>query len=198
VLKNDDIDGSQLSAQEASSLTGFIGVADLIGNYVHGLGSGLAIFNSGTSLDATVQGNYVTGLVSYGDPATTGNHSDAFTVRDFTDASDPSRQLLIEGNRFDCDSASATGALFVQSYSGPIDNVTITGNLLEGGGYQLGLNDLNYPYANLTATNNRFTGTGWGPAYVQGGAGWTSWSSNYLNDPSVTDNEGQAVAQPLG
>lgn len=68
---------------------------------------------------------------AWGDPATTGNHSDGFTVRDFP--AGPGRLLIVRNNRIDCDSGNDTGAFFVQTYGGNIDNVAASGNLLEGG-----------------------------------------------------------------
>lgn len=195
-IKNSEFDGSKLSTQDAAWATAFIGVADLIGNYVHGFGSGIAIMNSGSTLSATIEGNYVTGLVAWGDPATTGNHSDAFTIRDFTDRSNADRQLTVLNNRFNADSGSDTGALFIQTYSGSIDNVLIQGNLLEGNGYQLGLNEMNSSYSNLRSVDNRFSGTGFGATYVQRGSGWTDWSNNYIYKSSATDGKGAVVSKP--
>ena len=138
-IRDSEIDGSRLSDYDAAWATGFKGVANLKNNYVHDLGSGLAILDAGKVLDAEVSGNYVTDLRSWGDGGTSGNHSDGFTVRDFDSARTPGRSLLIRNNRFDSDSGNDTGALFIQTYSGDIDNVTVEGNLLEGDGYQLGL-----------------------------------------------------------
>ena len=153
--------------------------------------------NTGDSLDSVVEGNFVTGLLAFGDPATTGNHSDAFTVRDFTTASAPERTLVVRRNRFDCSSGSDTGALFVQTYAGDIGRLVVTGNLLEGFGYQLGLNsDFGHTYRDVRAIDNRFGGRGYGPAYVQGGAGWDVWRANYLNSPARPGNRGEIVAEP--
>jgi hypothetical protein len=195
-ISNSEFDGSLLGAQEAAFTTAFIGIADLKNNYIHGFGSGIGLMNTGTSLSSTVEGNYVTQLRAYGDGATSGNHSDGFTIRDFDASSAPGRTVVVQNNRFDCNSGNDTEALFLQTYAGRIDNVTITGNLLEGGGYQLGLNQLNAPYSNIMATNNRLTNTGYGAAYVQGGGGWTQWSQNYVNDTTKTDNVGATIPQP--
>lgn len=195
-IRNSEFDGSKLSTQDAAWATAFIGVADLIGNYVHGFGSGIAIMNSGSTLSAQIEGNYVTGLVAWGDPATTGNHSDAFTIRDFTNGSRADRQLTVLNNRFNANSGSDTGALFIQTYSGTINNVIIQGNLLEGNGYQLGLNQMNEPYSNLRSVNNRFSGTGFGATYVQNGPGWAQWDGNYVYSSSATDGKGAVVSEP--
>lgn len=195
-IRDSEIDGSALSQKAAALSTGFIGIADLQRNYVHHLGSGLALMTTGTSLDALVEQNYVTDLISWGDPATDGNHSDAFTVRDFSNAHRSGRQAVVRNNRFDCDSPSATGAFFVQTYAGPIDNLLIEGNLLEGGGYQVGLEAKNFGYSNIRATNNRLSGTGYGSVYTTGGSGFTQWQDNYRYDPAGIEARGEAVPRP--
>jgi hypothetical protein len=196
VVRDSDIDGSLLDQQGQALMTAFVGVGELTNNYIHHFGSGIALMNTGGSLDALVQGNYVTDLVAWGDPRTNGNHSDAFTVRDFDASQRGARRAVVRNNRFDCDSGADTGAVFLQTYSGRIDNVVLEGNLLEGRGYQLGLNQMNHPYANVQAVNNRFSGTGFGPAYVQGGPGWALWQDNYLYDPAQTDARGTTISQP--
>ena len=195
-IRNSEFDGSKLNTEDAAWATAFIGVADLSSNYIHGFGSGIGIMNSGPNLDITVERNYVTGLVAWGDPATTGNHSDAFTIRDFSASSRADRRLTVVNNRFNSNSGSDTGALFIQTYSGRIDNVLIQGNLLEGNGYQLGLNQMNDSYSNLRSVNNRFSGTGYGATYVQNGPGWARWDSNYLYQATAADGRGAAVQAP--
>lgn len=196
-ISNSEIDGSMLSAHDAAFATGLIGIANMMNNYIHDLGSGIGLMNTGKTLDAVIEHNYITRLKAYGDGATTGNHSDGFTIRDFDAGTKPSRTVVVRNNRFDCNSGNDTGAFFIQTYAGNINNVTVTGNLLEGSGYNLGLNqDFGNTYTNVTASNNRFTPSGYGAAYVQGGLGWNSWSGNYLNDPSKGNNQGAVVPKP--
>lgn len=195
-IRDSEIDGSKLSAYDSAFSTGFIGIANMQRNYIHGVGSGIALMNTGTSLDSLIENNYVRGLTAYGDGSTTGNHSDAFTVRDFSASKVPNRNLSVSNNRFDCDSPNATGAFFIQTYAGNINNLFMSGNLLEGDGYQLGLEaGFGNTYGNVNATNNRFSGTGWGPGYHTGGPGWTTWSENYINNPTQTDNKGTVVGK---
>lgn len=195
-IRDSEFDGSLLSQQDAAWATAFIGVGELTNNFIHHFGSGIALMITGPEHDALVEYNYVTDLTSWGDSASDGNHSDAFTVRDFEAKADGSRKATIRNNRFDCNSGNDTGALFIQTNAGPIDNLTIEGNLLEGRGYQLGLNEDNHPYSEMRAMNNRFSGTGYGPAYVQGGSGWDAWKENYLFDPARPDARGTAVQKP--
>jgi hypothetical protein len=109
----------------------------------------------------------------------------------------PQRQAIVRGNRFDCDSTSATGAFFVQTYADDIFNVRIENNLLEGDGYQLGLEENSgNTYGNLHATNNRFSGTGYGATYRTGGPGWSTWEENYLAAADAADYKGDVVSEP--
>lgn len=194
VIRDSEFDGSKLSAELAAWATGFIGVADLQRNYFHDLGSGAALMRTGTNQNTLVEGNYVTGLRAWGNPATDGNHNDAFTIRDFDVTGNANRTAIVRNNRFDCDGGNDTGAFFIQTYAGPIGNVTISGNLLEGGGYQMALEEKNYPYSNMRLTNNRMSGTGWGAGYVSRGEGWRQQSDNYVYDPTKTDGKGRAVS----
>ncbi|WP_125778247.1 hypothetical protein [Antribacter gilvus] len=196
VIRDSDIDGSLLDTESAAMVVAFMGVADLVGNYVHGFGSGIAVMNAGEKHDMRVERNYVTGHVAWGDAAGSGNHSDAFTIRDFSAASRSDRSLVVRNNRFDCDSGNATGAFFIQTYAGRIDNVHIEGNLLEGEGWQLVLHEMTYPYSGMVALNNRLTGTGWGDTYVATGPGWARWQDNYRFGPGAADARGTAIGQP--
>lgn len=195
-IRDSEIDGSKLSQKSAAYATGFIGIADMTSNYVHHLGSGIALYHTGTSQSATIERNYVTDMLGYGNPATDGNHSDAFTIRDFNASSTPTRQAIIRNNRFDCDSPNSTGALFLQPYAGRIDNTLIEGNLLEGNGYQLALEQHNNGYSNARAINNRFSGTGFGATYRTGGQGWTQWEQNYIYDQQASNGIGREVRKP--
>lgn len=196
VVRDSEFDGSLLEKRDAAMVAAFVGIGTLTNNYIHHFGSGIALMDTGDRFDTLIEHNLVTDLVAWGDGAADGNHSDAFTVRDFDASKHPQRKASIRNNRFDCDSGNDTGALFVQTYAGPIENVTIQGNLLEGGGYQLGLNSTNNKYRNMRALDNRFSGTGYGPAYVQGGSGWDVWENNFIFDPSKDDARGAAVPKP--
>lgn len=196
-VRDSEFDGSLLTPYQAAFTGPLLGIATLQRNYVHDMGSGFGLMNTGKQYSSIVEGNYITKLRAYGDGSTTGNHSDGFTIRDFDITQNANRTLIVRNNRFDCSSGNDTGAFFIQTYAGDISNVTVTGNLLEGAGYNLGLNGaFGNTYTNLVATNNRFNPTGWGPAYVQGGSGWSQWADNYRNDPTKTDNKGAVVGEP--
>lgn len=196
-VRDSEFDGSQLTAYQAAFTGPLTGIATLQRNYVHDVGSGFALMNTGKQFSSIVEGNYITKLRAYGDGATTGNHSDGFTIRDFDASQNTTRTVVVRNNRFDCSSGNDTGAFFIQTYAGNIQNVTVSGNLLEGGGYTLGLNEaFGNSYSNVVAINNRFSPTGWGAAYVQGGAGWNQWTENYRNDPTKPDNKGTVISKP--
>lgn len=196
-IRDSEVDGSLLSTELAAYATGFLGIATIERTYIHHFGSGIGLMNTGLRISAEITNNYVTDLVGFGDPATTGNHSDGFTIRDFDTSKDPARRLVVNGNRFDCDSKNSTGAFFIQTYAGNIENVRLEHNLLEGLGYQLALEEKDgNTYANMSAVDNRFSGTGFGATYRTGGPGWTTWTDNHLDDPSSADHKGKAVSAP--
>jgi len=197
-IRDSDIDGSALSPQDAAFTTAFYGVADLTGNYVHDVGSGLAIIQTGDRLNVLVEHNFVTRLRAWGNPAAEGNHSDAATVRGFSTRSRPRRVAVIRNNRFDCDSANATGALVILTIADDIDNLLVEGNLLEGGGYHLSLgqDQGGHRYgANLRAVRNRFGAGGW-TTYVADGRGWAQWSGNHVGSAANGSEPGAIVPRP--
>ncbi|HWT39925.1 MAG TPA: hypothetical protein VN081_01450 [Dongiaceae bacterium] len=196
-ITNTDFDGSRLDQKTAAFSTCFQGVANILNVYCHHFGSGFNFTGTGSQLDASVSNSYVTDLVAWGNASNGGNRSIAMGVYDYTTASAPSRRFIMNNNRFDCSSANAAGALVVQTANGDIANMTIFANLLEGGGYSTGLSQVNsHAYAALVFTNNRLTNNGLGYGYVQGGPNWDTWSNNFQNDPSKTDNKGATVPRP--
>lgn len=184
VVRDSEFDGTLLSKEIAAWATGFWGIADLQRNYIHHFGGGFALYNTGHELNSLVENNYVTDMLGWGDPATTGNHSDAFTIRDFTNVAKPDRKAIIRNNHFENYSPNATAAVFIAAQSGRIDNVSVEGNLLEGRVWNLVLEASRHGYSNISAINNRFKPTGYGAAYSDGGEGWTTWRDNYLYDPT--------------
>jgi hypothetical protein len=195
-IRDSNIDGSKLSASTIAKSCAFLGVGTLQRNYITGMGSGICFYNTGSTLNALADGNYVRGLRTAGDA-----HNDGATIRDFPLDRNPNRTLAFRNNRIDCSTGQDTGALFIQTYGGDIDNVTVEGNLLEGGGYQLGLESShgNQYGRNMRSMNNRFTGSGWGAAYVtENGVGykWAVWQNNFLLDPNAPDAKGKPAPTP--
>ncbi|MFI6093956.1 hypothetical protein ACIA8G_00265 [Lentzea sp. NPDC051213] len=195
-IRDSNIDGSKLSAGTIAKSCAFLGVGTLQRNYISGMGSGICFYNTGHSLDGLAEGNYVRGLRTAGDA-----HNDGATVRDFPLDRNAGRKLTFRNNRIDCSTGQDTGALFIQTYGGDIDNVTVEGNLLEGGGYQLGLESShgNQYGRNMRSINNRFTGSGWGAAYVTAngvGYKWAVWQDNFLLDMNAADAKGKPAGSP--
>lgn len=194
VIRDSEIDGSALPAKDIAGSCAFLGVGTLERNLMHGMGSGICFFETGPKHSARATQNYVRGLRSWGDPSKPdGSHNEAATVRDFRDA--PGRKVEFINNRLDCSGGNETGALFLQPTWLPIHNVTIQGNLLEGGGWNLYLESTkNASYGKVSATNNRFLPTGWGAVANPSGPGFTSWQDNFLYDPLAEDGRGERVA----
>lgn len=191
IIRDSEFDGSRLSFSDQAYTTAFKGVATLQRNYIHNVGSGIGIIAAGKTLDALIEQNYVVGLVTFGNGVT---HSDAFTIRDLDASQKPDRIGIVRNNRFNCDGGDESGALFLQAW-GKIHNVTVEGNLLEGGGYQLtlGIKDQG-SYGNIKAIDNRFSGTGWGAVNTEAGPGWTAWQQNYYNNSAAPNNQGSPVS----
>jgi len=192
-VRDCDIDGSALAAEDVAYGAGFFGNGTVERCNIHDVGSGIAVMHAGSTLPGLVQGNYVHHLRAWGDPATTGSHSDGFTVRDYAGPS-----LTVRNNRIDCSTgANDTGAFFVQPWAGFIDHLLAEGNLLEGGGYNLILERSTHDYGtDLRAVDNRFAPTGYGPGYVDPkglGRGWAEWRDNYRDDPGQPEHRGAPV-----
>ena len=195
IIRDSEIDGSLLPSDQARAFsTGFIGIADLQRNYIHNVGSGIGLYNTGRQLDALIEHNYVDDLVSWGNGATTGNHSSAFTIRDFTDADRPDRVAIIRNNHFNADSANTTSALFIAAQEGRIDNLIVAGNLLAGNSWNLAAEPARFGYNNVSVTNNRFapSPTAFGAAYGLGSP-WAAWQDNFRYNPAMPDGMGSAV-----
>ena len=197
IIRDSEFDGSALGQEASARLTGFKGIATLQRNYVHHMGSGLAILWSGKQLNALVEGNYVTDLTSWGDAAGTGTHSDAFTIRGFDTSQNPNRQAIVRHNRFNCDGGNETGAFFIQAIADAINNVTVEGNLLEGYGYRLALEHNYYRYGdNMRAINNRLTATNNALAYVNRSPGWAEWRDNHVHNATEPESRGAGIPVP--
>jgi hypothetical protein len=189
IIRDCDIDGTALSAYDVCFSAAFAGNGTVERCNIFGMGSGIAIFHAGDKVSAVIQGNYVHGLRAWGNPATDGSHNDGLTIRDYMGPS-----AVVRNNRIDCSSGNDTGAFFIQPWAGLIDNVLVEGNLLEGLGYQLMLERNNYDYGtSLRAIDNRFSGTGFGPGYINRKGltyGWAEWKDNYIRDSSKYGNRG--------
>lgn len=200
-LRDCEIDGSLVDNFTVAYSLGFGGIGSVERCYIHDVGSGIGVNGRGTPFDTFIAGNYITRLRAWGQSGGTGSHNDGLTVREFPTSTKPDRQAVIKNNRVNASSGNDTGALFIQPNDAPIDNVLVAGNLLEGNGYQLGLEAANgFTYGrSMRAVDNRFSGTDYGPAYVDSkglGYGWSEWQDNHINDPAKSDNRGQPIPEP--
>jgi len=192
-IRDSEISGAFLSASAVASACAFDGVADIARTYIHDVGSGICLRETGLELSPVVENNYVHKLRHSGEA-----HHDAATVRDFRKNSLNTRKLTWRGNRFDSTTNTGTyqtGALFIQpTWSGyGIHNVWVENNYLEGGGYNLTLEQSNGGNSNTHSLNNRFRPTEWGASNVSGAPGWSEWSSNFRYDPAAVNAQGAAV-----
>lgn len=199
-IRDSEIDGSLTQTSDVAYGCALVGIATMQRNYIHHTGSGICMYNTGSTLSATIEQNYVHQLRAFGSGGS-GSHNEAFTVRDFPTNSNPSRRMNVYNNRFDASSGNDTGAAFIQTYGDNINEVRFEGNLFEGQGYQLGMEAShgNIYGTAMRAINNRFSGTGYGPAYVTRNGlsyGWGEWRDNYINNPSAANNKGTVVGAP--
>lgn len=192
IVRDSEFDASLMTAQATAGTCAMVGMATLERNYMHGMGSGICYFGTGTDGSAVAKNNYVTGLRSYG-----ASHNEAATVRDFVKNVSDTRTVKFIGNRLFCD-GNVTATLFLQPTWSDIHNVWVQDNYLEGGGYNLYSSggQTGAHIGNAHATNNRFRSTGWGPAVVDGVEGWVEWSENYVYAPGNPGAKGAAIPQP--
>lgn len=194
VIKDSEINGLSLPVNASlGGSDGFLGVAKLYRNYLHGMGSGIAFFETGTVHDAYAENNYVRGLRHTGEA-----HHDGATIRDFRKNTGNTRSVKFVGNRLDSTPVNTsewqTGAMFVQPTYVDIHNGTIQDNYLEGGGYNLYLENRGGVYSNMRSINNRFRWTEHGPSATPSGVGWAQWTNNYRYCSNCTDGRGPAVS----
>ena len=180
-MEDCEIDGSLLedSAHTAVSTTGIIRRCN-----IHGMSTGIYLVNMGAAT-TVCENNYVHDLryTALHDP-----HMDGITIRQSTGTGG----VVIADNRAICaNQLHSTGAFFSQPSAGSIDNIRIEGNLFEGYGYSLSVNNQStFKYGkNITVKNNRVN------AYP-GGAGFNiqvpvaEFSENYTYDSNAEDGRG--------
>lgn len=192
VIRDSEISGLGMPAEDIAGSCAFLGVADLYRNLMHGMGSGICYFETGHKHSAVAEQNYVTDLRSFGE-----SHNEAATVRDFRDDENPDRTLVLRNNRLDCSSGNVTAGLFIQPTWVSIYHLDVIGNYVEGEGYNLYVSGPipGEPgtYDDMRAINNRFRSTGWGPSVVDWGDGWDAWRDNYLYNPDREGGRGKSV-----
>jgi hypothetical protein len=176
-IEDSEIDGSLMSDAVMGMSIAFAGSGTILRCNIHDASSGISINNSDAS-PSIAEGNYIHDL-RYVSPA----HMDGITTRVSAGGG-----TVIRNNRSVVDSTVSTGALFVQSTYGVIDNLLIEGNLLEGYSYNLSMGISTYSYGgNVGVVDNRFNPYpgGFGARSIQSGIVITEWSENYIYDSAA-------------
>ena len=175
-----DIDGTDISG----SITlyrecAFRGAGTLLRNRIWSMGSGIAYFGTGAVTSGLIEHNYIYSLRGGGTPPDD-SHNEAGTVRSFTGTS-----LVWRNNKLICLTGHDSGALFLQTYAGDINNVSVEGNYFETASWCLYLEQsYGNTYSNMSAVNNRFKQSGFGPIAEVGGPGFAVLSQNYFYNAS--------------
>jgi chitodextrinase len=199
-IVDSELDGHLVGVQAMSKACGLRGIwAEITRTYVHHVGSGICLvdYNSSLNYDVIYADNWIGDLVAFGDPGGSGSHNEAATTRCARIDTNPNRKMVWRGNHIETDTPNNTsGGLFIQTTWGcPIGNVYVENNYLDGGGnYDMYADGTGYS-GQFVATNNRFAPGGFGHCVVSGFR-WTSWSSNYVYDPSKPDSMGASVPSP--
>lgn len=192
-IMDSDLDGSKVTNSMVYTDAMVRGTANLYRNNIFGSGSGIAIFGTPVMPNVIVENNYVHDLRGgmFGTPLQQ-SHNESATIRAFNGNS-----LNFKDNRLISKTGSDSGALFIQAWAGPINNLLVEGNLFETSGWCVPLEANQSGYGNnMRARNNRFVKGGYGPAYVTGGSGWAEWAENFIDDPAKEDRKGASVSEP--
>jgi hypothetical protein len=192
-IKDCDIDGSAVTSSLIYADCAVRGACNVLRCNIWGMGTGIAIYNSPAMPTQLIEGNFVHGLRG-GVYAGQQSHNESATIRGFNGAS-----CIWRNNKLESLTGSDSGALFIQTYAGPINNVLIEGNYFDSYGYDLPLEAAyGSSYSNMRANNNRFyyPPKGFGVGYVTGGPGWTQWTNNHYYDATKADAKGAVVGSP--
>jgi hypothetical protein len=186
VLEDCEIDGSLIADADIVYNIAYSGTGSIRRCDIHDAASGIYLNNDGAAR-SVAENNYVHDL-RWVSPA----HMDGITVRGSTGAG-----VSILNNRSECGSQDGcTGAFFSQPYNAAIDHMTIEGNLFEGYGYTLYVDNHGNGYgSDLRVVNNRmdpYDGA-WGPFAMDDGVALAEFSENYLYDPAAEDAKGAPV-----
>ncbi len=159
-IENVEIDG--LGMAGAAGSMGIMGPANVSGSDIKGVENGLTP-GSGSVL----RGNFVHQLAAPGSP-----HYDGIQIDGGLS------NITIENNSVDLREHGQTSALMIDNYFGPINNITVKGNLLMGGGYTV-YSDGQFSGGAITGVsfiNNRLGKGHWGYASIVKNS--PTWSGN--------------------
>lgn len=191
-IRDSEIDASQVPVSQIGTICATMGNGTYIRNYMHGMGSGICIYGTGTNSSGWIQQNYVTDLRSYGD-----SHNESATVRDLVRNAGDTRKVTFIGNRMFCD-GNVTATIFFQPTWEDVYNVWIQDNFFDGGGFNIysAGGQTGAHLGNMHSINNRVRSTGWGPASVLNVEGWDEWRDNYRYAPGNPDAKGALIPDP--
>ncbi|ESR23068.1 TonB, C-terminal domain protein [Lutibaculum baratangense AMV1] len=130
--------------------SGIAGQGTFLRNNIYNVENGISVQGDGS----VIEGNYIHDLKASGSP-----HYDGIQIHGASDTE-------IRGNTIINDHGQ-TSAVFIQNEFGPVDGVTVDGNLLVGGGYTVysdGTRD-GGPITNVSFTNNHMGEGQWGYTY---------------------------------
>jgi hypothetical protein len=154
---------------------------------VRGWGKGFALVR-----DAVVKNSWVHDIVVHGDPANGGSHNE-------TIISLGGSNFTITNNRLDAGSApNVSASLALYSQMEAFNNVTVSGNLFDGGGYCVYAGQAgSYGASNTKFVGNTF-GTkynskcgNYGPAIAYAGGNGNEWTSNTMLNGTLVGTPGR-------
>jgi hypothetical protein len=186
-----DLDGTAITSSDVFHTSAFRGAGSLYRCNIFGFGGAIAYVGSPTVTTSTIEHCYCHdnrgGM--FGSPAQQ-SHNEAVFVFNFGGTS-----FNVRNNQFLSFTGSDTGAFFIQCWA-PVNNMTLEGNVFSSNGYNLPLEQHGSSYSNLVCNNNRFNPVDFGYGYVDGGAGWNTWTNNFLWVPANPNQAGAVVSAP--
>ena len=157
VVKYNSINGN--GATNANDPTGIIGSGTFIGNNIYGVENGISTDTSSSQLGCDIENNYIHNLIAVGSP-----HYDPIQIDGNTSGCLVQHNTLINVN------SSASGGVMMDNASGSLANITVTNNLIEGGGFSI--YDDGHFNANaitgISITNNHLGGAAYGDTDFNG------------------------------
>ncbi len=176
-LLNSEVDGG--TAQVSQDAIWMGSGTTVQGCNIHGWSKG--VYCSGSNL--VVSGNYIWNMVS------SGEHVDSIFIDGYNGVT--IGNINISGNSVNCNlipGVSVAGPVFIKNDFGPVNGVTVNGNLLVGGGYTVWPGTNLATVSHIAFTNNTLGIGQYGYAYP----GWVAATNTW------TGNTDQVTGQPIG
>jgi hypothetical protein len=184
VIKDSDIDGSQMVQNERIAMYGNVSSGSYTVARVHITKVSVGAWLDG-SAPGTMTDTYIHDLISIA-----GAHVDGFTRRADVGA------LTINRSRIDASGNSVTGAFFLQNtWGGKIGGITVKDTYLEGAGYVMTLENRG-PGTSVGMDNVRTRSTGYGNITATGAIGYTAWNVSTYDGSKLPTAAGATVNHP--